>query len=91
MPPETEAQPSEEQRRPPPNGGARDDDDLDVLRTKYADLEKKYGTLVNEKKKFGEDKKKLSEALKAWNSLADEYGSNPSSSRACSPTKPMPT
>jgi hypothetical protein len=52
-------------------------DDFDTLKAKYAELEKKYGTLFNERKKFGEDKKKLSDALKRWSGLEEEYGVEP--------------
>jgi hypothetical protein len=52
-------------------------DDLDSLKARYADLEKKYGMLVNEKKKFAEDKKKLTENLKRWSGLEEEYGVEP--------------
>jgi hypothetical protein len=52
-------------------------DDFDSLKARYADLEKKYVTLVNEKKKFAEDKKKLTENLKRWSGLEEEYGVEP--------------
>lgn len=68
----------EDERRQQPNGtGDQDDDESVDWKAKALEFERKYGTLLNEKKRSAEDRRKLADALKAWNGLAEKHGVEP--------------
>ncbi len=53
------------------------DDDIEAIKAENARLKKQYGDILNEKKRHTEDRKKLAETLKAWNSIAEEHQVEP--------------
>lgn len=66
-------------RQPPPNGAGPDDHDDESVdwKARARENERKLGQLINERKREKEDRKKLAETLKAWNSVAEEHNIEP--------------
>jgi hypothetical protein len=58
----------------PGNGQPEMPDDVETLKAKYQALERQVGTLINERKKIADDRQKLVDGMKRWNSIEQEHG-----------------